>query len=80
MIESDPFQDQADGVASLQDAMEFLEAIAQGTTSRLIAYPEALTFISAISGFLEDFNEAEDMTPAELRRLCIVVYESLFYE
>ncbi len=77
---SDAWQNRADNVSTLRDAIAFLEDLSTETTDRRNLYPESLEFISAMSGFLEDFNEANDMSPAELRRLCIVVNESLHYE
>ena len=76
----DLLSDKVDEITSLKEASEYLQELSEAIPSLSIEHHNIAAHISAISGFLEDFNESADMKPKDFKRLCTIVFESLFYE
>lgn len=76
----DDFSNEIDQIANLDDAIKFLETLSRTLSQIAIENDDTERFVSAMSGFLEEFDDSTAMDRQELRRLCAIVLESLFYE
>lgn len=72
--------DRLDRISSRRQAILFLDDLIESLAMLTIENADSDRLLSAVSGFLMDFNEASEMSGDEYRRLCAILFESLFYE
>jgi hypothetical protein len=74
------FRERAANVNSLEEAILLIEDISVNLNDATVEYQEAFDYISALSGFLVDYEYNKNMDVQALRHLCTIVFESLYYE
>ena len=74
------FSERADTITSVKDASEYLEELAGVIGKMNVEHVDVVNYVSAMSGFIEDFIDSGKMSDREVQRLCTIIFETLFYE
>ena len=66
-------------VSTREEACHYLELLSEAIPKLCLESGSIADYISAMSGFLEDYNEVESINKEDYQRLCAIIFESLFY-